>query len=98
MNSLSEIWDSVVAQLSTSLTPTAINTWFSEVTPIALNDNKLVIHTPTDFKRNIIVQRFANTIKECMSDLFACPFDLVVLAGDEITDYQTQVEVDNGLP
>ena len=63
MNSLSEIWDSVVAQLSTSLTPTAINTWFSEVTPIALNDNKLVIHTPTDFKRNIIVQRFANTIK-----------------------------------
>ena len=98
MNSLAEIWDSVVAQLSVSLTPTAINTWFSEVTPVALNDNKLVIHTPTDFKRNIIMQRFSDTIKDCLTDLFSCQFELVVLAGDEITDYQTEMEVNTGLP
>ncbi|MGI6029589.1 MAG: chromosomal replication initiator protein DnaA [Candidatus Heteroscillospira sp.] len=98
MNSLTEIWESVVAQLSASLTPTAMNTWFSEVTPVALDNNKLVIHTLTDFKRNIIVQRFADTIKNCLSELFACPFELVVLAGDEITDYKTELEVDTGLP
>jgi len=98
MNSLTEIWENVVQQLGESLTPTAINTWFSEVSPIALHDNKLVIHTPTDFKRNILVQRFSDTIKACLSDLFACDFDLVVLAGDEITDYETEIEVDTGLP
>ena len=98
MNSLHEIWESVVAQLGSELTPTAINTWFSEVTPVALNDNKLVIHTPTDFKRNIIVNRFAESIKHCLTELFACDFDLTVLAGDELTDFNTEAEVNTGLP
>ncbi|MGE4353236.1 MAG: chromosomal replication initiator protein DnaA [Oscillospiraceae bacterium] len=98
MNSLTDIWNSVVESLSGELTPTAINTWFSEVTPIALSDNKLIIHTPTDFKRNIIVQRFADAIRAALSELFACEFDLVVLAGDEITDYQVEREADTGLP
>ena len=98
MNSLHEIWDSVVAQLGTSLTPTAINTWFAEVTPVALSDNKLVIHTPTDFKRNIIETRFADKIKECLTELFACEIDLQVLAEDELTDFKTETEVNTGLP
>ena len=98
MNSLTDIWNNVVESLSAELTPTAINTWFSETTPVALSDNKLIIHTPTDFKRNIIVQRFADTIKASLAELFACDFELVVLAGDEITDYQVEREADTGLP
>jgi chromosomal replication initiator protein len=98
MNSINEIWDSVMQQLSLSLTPTAVNTWFSEVTPVALNDNRLVIHTTTDFKRNIIQQRFSESIKKSLEELFASKVELEVLAGDEITDYMTQQEAATGLP
>jgi len=98
MNSVNEIWDSVMQQLSLSLTPTAVNTWFAEVTPVALSENKLVIHTPTDFKRNIIVQRFSEPIKASLEELFASEVDLEVLAGDELTDYKTHQEVATILP
>ncbi len=98
VNSLTDIWQQVIDGLAQELTPTAMNTWFSEVTPVALSGDRLVIHTPTDFKRNIIEQRFADKIKGKLSELFSDNIELVVLAGDEITDFKTELEVDTGLP
>ena len=98
INSLNDIWQQILSSLSEELTPTAMKTWFSEVTPVALTGDRLVIHTPTEFKRNIIEQRFADKIKAILGELFGGAVELVVLAGDEITDFKTAQEVDTGLP
>ncbi len=84
--------------LSSDLTPTAINTWFSECEAVAFTDNRLIIHSPSEFKRNIIEQRFSETIKAHLADLFSAEIDLVILAEDEITDFNTEREADTGLP
>ena len=70
MNSLQDIWAAVIDVLSQNLTPTAISTWFSDCTPVDINGSVLVIHTTSDFKRDIIVNRFADTIKQALSDIF----------------------------
>lgn len=88
MNSINDIWDSIMEILSTQLTSTSINTWFSDCTPIEISDGKLVLHTTTRFKRDILTQRFGETIKAALSDLFSCDFNLLILAGDEIDDYR----------
>ena len=98
MNSLNDIWKSILDELSGQLTPTAINTWFSDCVPIELGEHRLVIQTTTDFKRNIILQRFSETIKNALTDLFSCDMDLLVLVGDEILDYQNENAVDDTLP
>ena len=98
MNSINDIWDEIIKILSKQLTPTAISTWFSDCTPIELDDCRLVIHTTSDFKRNIINARFADTIKAALSDLFSCDFDLVILAGEEIGNYVPSEKTDNSLP
>ena len=98
MNSLNDIWDKIIEILSHQLTPTAINTWFSDCTPVDIEDCRLVLHTTTDFKRGIISSRFGDTIKAALSDLFSCDFDLLVLAGDEINDFAIKKKVDSSLP
>lgn len=100
MNSLNDIWQEIIKILSKQLTPTAIETWFADCEPVEIDDCRLVIHTTTDFKRNIIVNRFSETIKAALSDLFSCDFDLTVLAGDEINDYESSKkdDDDNALP
>ena len=98
MNSLNDIWQSVLEKLGGQLTPTAINTWFSDCVPVELGERRLVVQTTTDFKRNIILQRFSDTIKSTLSDLFACDFDLLVLVGDEVLDYQQENAPDDVLP
>lgn len=100
MNSLNDIWAQVIDILSRKLTPTAINTWFSDCTPVELSDSTLVIHTPSPFKKEIIEGRFADTIRGALTDLFSSPFELRVLAGDEINDYRREkaAEEDDMLP
>ena len=84
MNSVTDVWNSILDILSKDLTATSINTWFSDCRPVELSDTRLVLYTPTDFKRNIITQRYAAPITTALTDLFSCPFDLLVLAEDEL--------------
>lgn len=98
MNSLNDIWDKIIEILSQQLTATAINTWFSDCTPVDIEDCRLVLHTTSDFKKDIITSRFGETIKSALSDLFSCDFDLLILSGDEINDFAIKKKVDNSLP
>lgn len=98
MNSLNDIWQSVLDKLGGQLTTTAINTWFSDCVPVELGERRLVVQTTTVFKRDIILQRFSDTIKAALSDLFSCDFDILVLVGDEVLDYQQENAPDDVLP
>ena len=98
MNSVNDVWNSILDILSKDLTATSINTWFSDCKPVEISDTRLVLYTPTDFKRNIITQRYAAPITTALTDLFSCPFDLLVLAEDELDDYENTSEKDDSLP
>ncbi len=98
MNSINDIWASIMEILSGQLTSTSINTWFADCTPIELSDGKLVLHTTSKFKKDILTQRFAETIKAALSDLFSCEFDLLILAGDEIEEYRELKKDERSLP
>ncbi|MCR5138218.1 MAG: chromosomal replication initiator protein DnaA [Oscillospiraceae bacterium] len=97
MNSVQDIWNEVVRILSRQLTTTAINTWFSDCEPVDYEDCRLIIRTPTDFKRRIISERFRPTIEAALSDLFASSdFELIILAEDE--EYEKNDGGDGILP
>ena len=47
MNSLNDIWQSILEVLSEKLTPTAMKTWFDDCTPVGLDGDSLVIYDET---------------------------------------------------
>ena len=98
MNSIYDIWQSVLDRLAEQLTPTAMKTWFDDCTPIGIDDTCLVLHSPSEFKGSIISTRYGNIIKEVMSDLFSQDFDLRVLSSEEIEEYSAQRTAANSLP
>ena len=98
MNSLDDIWQSIIQKLSQTLSPTALNTWFSDCQPVELGERRLVISTSTEFKRDILSQRFKPDISQALSELFSCEFDLLILVGDEVLDYQREDMKDDALP
>ena len=98
MNSVYDIWTSIMDLLSTDLTSTSVSTWFADCKPVEISDNKFVIYTPSEFKRNIIVSRFSETIEKALLELFSSPFELLVLAGDELEEYELSSEEDDLLP
>ena len=98
MNSVNELWEAILEILSCSLTQTSIHTWFSDCTPIDLDAGVLIVHTPSEFKRNIIVTRFSEAITNALSDIFSADFELRVLAGDELEEYQQRKPDNDPLP
>ena len=98
MNSLDDIWKMLMQSLSTQLTPTAITTWFSDCSPVELEEYRLVIRTTTQFKKKIITERFASSIKASLSELFSCDFDLLVLVGEEEYIKGDENRTDDPLP
>ena len=98
MNSLNDIWQRILDLLAEDLSPTTMKTWFEDCTPVGLDGNCFVIHSPSEFKANIILTRYSGIIKKLLSDLFSQDFDLQVLAGDEIRDYEIKKKAENILP
>ena len=98
MDSVAEVWKSILEIIASDITPTAYNTWFADCEPVELEDCKLVLHTATDFKRNIIQSRFGSTICAALYDLFSCDFELQVLAGDELEEYLSRKKSSDHLP
>ncbi len=88
MNSLQEIWEAVLSLMAQDMSSTAIQTWFGDCQPVEFENGRLVLHTPSDFKKNLIMERFADNVRRALRELFAGDIQLMVLAGDEIATYR----------
>ncbi len=91
MNSAADVWSSVLEILGRDLTPTSITTWFDDCVAVDLKDSLLVLHSvndPTDFKHDVIVGRFAESIRAALRELFSGDFDLLVLTQKEYASYK----------
>ena len=81
MNSVSDVWQLVLARLREQLSETSINTWFDEVSDVELSESTFLIVCPNGFKRDMIEQMFAEKIREALRDLFSRDFTLSVVTG-----------------
>lgn len=97
MNSPSDIWTKVLSLMEGDMTATTINTWFDDSCAVSLDENKFVLHTPSNFKRDIIVSRYLPAIQKALRELFSADFDVVVLGEGELEGYNKPAE-DNFLP
>ena len=83
MNSASEIWTRVLALMEVELTTTTLNTWFDDAEVIALEEDRLVLYTPSNFKRDIILSRYVPNIQKALKELFSADFQVQVLGEGE---------------
>ena len=73
MRSAADVWEKVKSLMEGGMTAVSIETWFGDVEAVALEDTRLVLCVPTDFKRNIIRTRFLSTVEQALKELFwAC--------------------------
>ena len=98
MNSVLDIWQKVLDMLAQQLTPTAMETWFCDCTPVELTDCRLVLCTSSELKQEIILKRFSDRIKAALFELFASEFEVQVLTEDEMSDMPSPPDPEGSLP
>ena len=87
MNSPADIWAKVLSLMENEMTATTINTWFDDARAVSLDADKFVLHTPSNFKRDIILSRYLPAVQKALHELFSADFEVVVLGEGELEDF-----------
>ena len=88
MYSSAYVWAKVLGHMESKLTAPLISTWFDDTEVVELTDNRLVLYSPSAYRKDIILRRCADYIKDAMQDLFGVTIELSVLDEEELQAFK----------
>ncbi|MBE6973612.1 MAG: chromosomal replication initiator protein DnaA [Ruminococcaceae bacterium] len=83
MNSAADIWTKVLSLMQADLTSVTINTWFGDTTAVDLEEDQLILCSPSPMNRDMISKRYTGYIKKALQELFSAELDVLVLSPEE---------------
>ncbi len=95
MNSPADIWARVLSLMEADMTATTIRTWFDDTEAVALEEDRFLLYTPSDFKKDIIATRYLGAVKKALHELFSADFDVLVLGPGEMEQRRTRQKKDD---
>ncbi len=87
MYSNAYVWSRVLSYLEQHSPSAAVMSYFDDAEIVELNEEKLVIYSPSPFRKDVITSRYTELIKEAMRDQFQTEIELVVLDEEEFPQY-----------
>lgn len=88
MNSTADVWAKALSLMEADMAATTINTWFDDATAVDLREDRFVIYSPSDFKRDIIKARYLPNIQKALKELFSADLQVEVIGDEELSQYQ----------
>ena len=76
------ILEMALERLEPNFSPSTISAWFDDVTVVSFADNRLILHSPVQFKKEIIEQRFIDPLQNVLQELLGDPVSVVVVTGE----------------
>ena len=90
MYSSAYVWAKVLNYLEENLTSTMVSAWFDDAEVVELSEDYLILYTPDEFRRDLIVRRCTEYIQDALKKLFDSDAKLKVLGQEEYKAYKTQ--------
>ena len=84
------VWAKILGYLEEYLTSTMVSAWFDDVEVVELTDDRLVIYTPDEFRRDMITSRCTEHIETALKKLFDTTVKLQVLDEEEYKSYKNK--------
>lgn len=88
MYSNAYVWSRVLSYLEQHSPAAAVTSYFDDADVLELNEEKLVIYTPSPFRKDVILNRYHDLIEEAMREQFQTDIELEVLDDDDLPQYK----------
>ena len=79
MYSSAYVWAKVLGYMEEQLGSVIVSTWFDDAEVVELSEEQLIIHVSSEYRRDIIRQRYQSYIKEALQEIFRrrlCYFEI----------------------
>ena len=90
MYSSSYVWAKILGYLESHLTAPFVSTYFDDTEVVELTQDKLILYSPSPFRKDVISRRCSDYIQDAMKDLFDWNIELVIFGEEEMKEYQQQ--------
>ncbi len=90
MYSTAYVWAKVLNYLEENLTSTMVSAWFDDAEVVEFNEDVLILYTPDEFRRDIIVRRCTEYVQDALKKLFYSNAKLKVFGQEEYKAYQNR--------
>lgn len=87
MNNATDVWASVLDILKNefAFSTTTLNTWFVDARAVSFENDTLVVTTPTEFKKDIIISHYKENIEKALFSLFSVPMKFELFTEEELS-------------
>ncbi|MBE6927829.1 MAG: chromosomal replication initiator protein DnaA [Ruminococcaceae bacterium] len=82
------IWSRVLAYMEQNSPAYAVTSYFDDADIVEFADGKLVIYSPSPFRKDVIVNRYKSLIQDAMREVFETEVDVVVLDENDFPQYK----------
>ena len=84
MYSSAYVWAKVLSYMEERLGAVTISAWFDDAEVVELNENNLILYSPSDFRREIIRRRCTDYIQDALKEIFNSDAKLLVFGDEEL--------------
>ena len=84
------VWAKIISYLEEHITASTTAGYFDDAELIELNEEQLILYSPSDFRRDIIRRRFSAFIQDALKEIFQSDAKLLVFGDEELNAYRAK--------
>ncbi len=84
------VWAKIIRYLEEQLTPITVSATFDDAEIVELNEEELIIYSPSDFRRDVIRSRYTSYIQEALKTNFNSDAKLIVYGDEQLSAYRSK--------
>ena len=90
MYSSAYVWAKVLSHMEERLGSVTLSACFDDAEVVELNEDNLILYSPSDFRRDIIQRRYTGYIQDALKEIFNSDSKLLVLGDEELNARKTR--------
>ena len=84
------VWAKILSYMEEHLGAMTVSTWFDDAEVVELNEEQLILHSPTEFRQDYIRNRFADYIQDALKEIFNSDAKLIVFSNKDLEAYRSK--------
>ncbi len=88
MFSSAYVWAKVLNYMEDKLGSVTVSAWFDDAEVVELNEQQLILYSPNEFRREIILRRCADYVHSALQEIFESEAKLVVFGDEELNAHR----------
>ena len=90
MYSSAYVWAKVLIHMEERLSAVTVSAWFDDAEVVELNEEHLILYSPSDFRREIIRRRCTEYIQDALKEIFNSDAKLIVFGDEELAAFKSK--------